>query len=370
MAVKRDYYEILGVDRNASEEEIKKAFRKLAFKYHPDHNREENSGELFKEVNEAYEILSDREKRAVYDRYGHAGTDNSFSSGFGDMDFSGFGDIFETFFGGSTRSAKQGPQQGDDRVVNLNITFEEAVFGCSKDIKVTRIENCSVCHGTGAKPGVEPVRCPDCNGSGQIRRVQQSFFGRFANITTCPRCGGTGTIIPEPCQACRGSGKERVEKTLNVKIPAGVDDGSQMVMRGEGDSGRRGGLSGNLYINLSVSPHEYFVRRGDDIIYELPVNFVQAALGCEVEVPGLAGKNKIKIPAGSQTGKLFRLKGQGVARLNKHGRGDQLVFLVVVTPDKLNDKQKKLLKELQESFTDQNMPPKDRWKDWLNGLKD
>mgnify|MGYP000036670820 CR=1 FL=1 len=200
--------------------------------------------------------------------------------------------------------------------------------------------------------------------------MQQSFFGRFANITTCPRCGGTGTIIPEPCQACRGSGKERVEKTLNVKIPAGVDDGSQMVMRGEGDSGRRGGLSGNLYINLSVSPHEYFVRRGDDIIYELPVNFVQAALGCEVEVPGLAGKNKIKIPAGSQTGKLFRLKGQGVARLNKHGRGDQLVFLVVVTPDKLNDKQKKLLKELQESFTDQNMPPKDRWKDWLNGLKD
>ncbi len=371
MATKRDYYEVLGVERNASDEDIKKAFRKLAFKYHPDHNKEDNSGEAFKEINEAYEVLSDRDKRAAYDRYGHAGLDSSWGSrGFEGMDFGGFGDIFDAFFGSSGTATRQGPQQGADQRVSITITFDEAVFGAEKQIKVSRIENCSVCHGSGAKPGTSPIRCPTCNGTGQIRRVQQSIFGRFTNVAACSRCHGLGTIITEPCSQCRGSGKERVEREIVVRIPAGIDEGAQVVMRGEGDSGNRGGPSGNLYIAVSVKPHEFFIRRGDDIIYEMPVNFVQAALGDEVEVPNLAGKTKIKVPPGSQTGKLFRLKGQGVTHVQRGGRGDQLVVLVVLTPDSLNDKQKQLLKELAGTLTPNNMPPSEKWRTWIDGVRD
>jgi molecular chaperone DnaJ len=214
------------------------------------------------------------------------------------------------------------------------------------------------------------VRCTTCNGTGQIRKVQQSIFGRFTNITTCSTCRGRGTVIKEACPQCKGSGRERFERNINVRIPPGVDHGSQVIMRGEGDSGSLGGPSGNLYINIAVKAHEYFVRRGDDIIYELPLNFVQATLGDEVEVPGLAGKTKIKIPAGSQTGKLFRLKGQGIAHLNKGGRGDQLVILVVITPESLNDKQRQLLKELGSSLTPGNMPPREKWKNWIDGVRD
>lgn len=370
MTTKRDYYEILGVDRNASDEEIKKAFRKLAFKYHPDHNHEDRSGEAFKEINEAYEVLSDRNKRAAYDRYGHAGMDSTFTRGFEGMDFGGFGDIFDAFFGGTTTSTRQGPQQGADQRASLEISFEEAVFGVEKTLKVNRVENCSVCHGTGSKPGVNPVRCPDCNGSGQIRRVQQSIFGRFTNITTCGRCRGAGTIITESCPQCRGSGRERYERNINVRIPAGIDDGAQVIMRGEGDSGIRGGPAGNLYITISVKPHAYFKRRGDDIIYELPLSFIQAALGDEVEVPNLAGKTKIKIPPGSQTGKIFRLKGQGVSHLQRSGRGDQIIILVVLTPESLNEKQRNMLKELGRSLTDENMPKPEKWKTWIDGVRD
>jgi molecular chaperone DnaJ len=370
MTTKRDYYEVLGVERNASDDEIKKAFRKLAFKYHPDHNREDNSGEAFKEINEAYEVLCDRDKRAAYDRYGHSGVESSRGRGFEGMDFGGFGDIFDAFFGGAASSTRQGPQQGADQQARLTITFEDAVFGAGKSFKVSRIEYCSVCHGLGSKPGVDPVRCGSCNGTGQIRRVQQSIFGRFTNITACTRCRGTGTIISEPCPQCRGSGKERFERELKVKIPPGVDDGAQIVMRGEGDSGSRGGPSGNLFITISVKPHEFFLRREDDIIYELPVTFIQAALGDEVEVPTLVGKTKIKIPPGSQTGKLFRLKGQGVTHVQRGGRGDQLVLLVVITPDSLNDKQKQLLKELAGSLKPENLPPRQKWKDWMDGIKD
>lgn len=371
MATKRDYYEILGVDRNASEEDIKKAFRKLAFKYHPDHNTEDKSGEAFKEINEAYGVLCDRDKRAAYDRYGHAGVDNGMGRGFEGMDFGGFGDIFDAFFGGATSTAsRQGPQQGGDLRAAMTITFEEAVFGCEKDIKVHRVENCSNCHGTGSKPGTDPIRCPNCGGSGQVRRVQQSIFGRFTNVTTCSQCQGSGSIIKEACPQCRGSGKQRVERQINVRIPAGVDNGAQVMMRGEGDSGSRGGPSGNLFINVTVKPHEFFIRRDDDIIYELPVNFVQAALGDEVDVPGLAGKTRIKIPPGSQTGKLFRLKGQGVAHLQRSGRGDQLVVLVVLTPESLNNQQKNLLKELGNSLTGSNLPPKEKWKTWIDGVRD
>lgn len=369
MATKRDYYEILGIGRNATDEDIKKAFRKLAFKYHPDHNHDDSSGEAFKEINEAYEILSDPNRRAAYDRYGHAGVNNNGGSGFGGMDFGGFGDIFDAFFGGATTTARQGPVQGADRRASLTITFEEAAFGSEKDVKLSRIENCSVCHGLGSKPGVNPMRCPACNGTGQIRRVQQSIFGRFTNIAICDRCHGVGTIITDPCPQCRGSGKDRFERTISVKIPAGVDDGSQVIVRGEGDSGSRGGPAGNLYITLMVKPHAFFLRHGDDIIYELPVNIAQAALGDEVEVPSLVGKTRIKIPPGSQTGKLFRFKGQGISHLNRGGRGDQLVLLVIVTPDSLNDKQRELLKALAETFTPANMPPPEKWKTWLDGFK-
>ncbi|MBN1188323.1 MAG: molecular chaperone DnaJ [Dehalococcoidales bacterium] len=370
MATKRDYYDVLGVDRNASDEEIKRAFRKLAFKYHPDHNHDDRSGEAFKEVNEAYEVLSDHDKRAVYDRYGHAGVQNGMGRGFEGMDFSGFGDIFEAFFGGATGTARQGPQQGSDRQVEMTISFEEAAFGCEKQIKVTRVEHCSLCHGVGSKPGVDPVRCTACNGTGQIRRVQQSIFGRFTNVTTCSACRGRGTVIKESCPQCRGSGRERVERNINVRIPPGVDHGSQVMMRGEGDSGSLGGPSGNLYITISVQPHEYFRRRGNDIIYELPLNVFQAALGDEVEVPGLVGKTKIKIPPGSQTGKLFRLKGQGIAHLNKSGRGDQLIILVVLVPESLNDKQRQLFKDLSGSLTSDNMPKREKWKQWIDGVRD
>jgi molecular chaperone DnaJ len=367
---KRDYYEVLGIERNATDDDIKKAFRKLAFKYHPDHNQEEDDGEAFKEVNEAYQVLSDRDKRSVYDRYGHVGSESSFSRGFEDADLSGFGDIFDAFFGGATGPTHQGPQAGNDQKTNLTLTFEEAVFGTEKELHISRIEHCSVCHGLGSKPGINPTRCPMCNGSGQIRRVQQSIFGRFTNVATCSRCHGEGTVISEPCLKCQGSGRERAERTISIKIPPGVDDTSQVVMRGEGDSGSKGGPNGNLFINLSVKPHPYFVRREDDIVYELPINFVQAALGDEVEVPGLSGKTKIKIPAGSQTGKVFRLKGQGVSHLKRNGRGDQIILLVVVTPETLNDKQRQLLKELGASLTGQNMPAPEKWKNWLDGAKD
>lgn len=367
---KRDYYEVLGIERNASDEEIKKAFRKLAFKYHPDHNREDSAHEDFKELNEAYEVLADHDKRSVYDRYGHADAEKSYGRGFEGMDVSGFGDIFDAFFGGANASARQGPQAGNDQKTNLTITFEEAVFGCEKELHISRVEHCSVCHGIGSKPGVNPTRCPVCNGSGQIRRVQQSIFGRFTNVATCNRCHGEGSIITEPCTKCQGSGRERVDRNISIKIPPGVDNNAQVVMRGEGDAGSRGGPNGNLFISLTVKPHAHFIRREDDIIYELAVNFVQAALGDEVEVPGLAGKTKIKIPSGSQTGKIFRLKGQGVAHLKRSGRGDQIILLTVVTPEQLNDKQRQMLKELGASFSGQNMPSAEKRKNWLEGVKE
>jgi molecular chaperone DnaJ len=369
MASKRDYYEILGLGRNANDDDIKKAFRKMAFKYHPDHNQEDHSGEAFKEVNEAYEVLSDHDKRATYDRYGHAGTEGGFGQGFNGMEFGGFGDIFDAFFGGSGTATSQAPKQGADLQTSLNIEFEEAAFGSEKNLRISHVENCSLCHGLRSKPGSQPMRCPDCNGAGQVRRVQQSVFGRFTNVTTCGRCRGEGSIITETCTQCKGTGKERVERSLNVKIPPGVDDGAQIILRGEGDAGNRGGPSGDLYISLSVKPHAFFLRREDDIIYELPVNFVQAALGDELEVPCLSGKTRIKIPSGSQTGKVIRLKGQGIAHLKRGGRGDQIVLLVVVTPDSLNDKQRKLLKELAETLTPANMPSGEKWKGWTDAFK-
>ncbi|MCL0091464.1 molecular chaperone DnaJ [Dehalococcoidales bacterium] len=354
MPTKRDYYEILGIDRNATEEEIKKAFRKLAFIYHPDRNREDGAEEKFKEINEAYEVLSDPDKRAAYDRFGHS---EGFR-GFDGFDFGGFGEIFDAFFGGPTTAARQAPQRGADLHYGITISLEEAAFGCQKEINISRIENCSLCHGIGSKPGSQPSRCPSCNGSGQVRRVQRSIFGRFTNITTCSQCHGEGRIITEPCPQCRGTGREKRQRIVLVKIPAGVDNGSQICLRGEGQAGTRGGSPGDLYVTLTVEQHPFFLRDGDNILYELPINIAQAALGAEVEVPTLDGNIKLKIPAGSQTGNVFRLKGRGIPHLHKSGRGDLLVTLFVVIPEKLTEKQRQLLKELASSLGPANMPPK------------
>ncbi|MDH5695105.1 MAG: molecular chaperone DnaJ [Dehalococcoidia bacterium] len=356
MPTKRDYYEVLGIDRNATDEEIRRAFRKLAFQYHPDHNRGDKTGEKFKEVNEAYEVLSDPEKRVAYDRFGHGGAEGFFGRGFEGFEFSGFGDIFDAFFGGAATATRQAPQRGADLSYGFTITFEEAALGCKKEITILRTENCSLCHGVGCKPGSQPSRCPNCNGTGQVRRVQQSLFGRFTHTTICPQCHGEGRIITEPCPQCQGTGKEKHKRNISVKIPAGVDNGSQIRLRGEGEAGTRGGSPGNLYIALSVREHEFFTRYDDDILYELPINFAQAALGTEVEVPTLDGETKLKIPAGSQTGQVFRLKGQGIAHLQGGRRGDQLVTLFVVTPESLTEKQRQLLQELANSLGPANIP--------------
>jgi molecular chaperone DnaJ len=319
MAIKRDYYEVLGVSRTATDEEIKKAFRKLAFKYHPDRNRDDGTEERFKEINEAYEVLSDANKRAAYNHYGHAGTEGFFARGFEGFDFGGFGDIFDAFFG-------------------------------EKEISIKRTEICSLCHGIGAKQGSQPSQCPNCNGTGKVRRVQRSLFGRFINTTLCNQCQGEGKIIAEPCPQCRGAGREKHQRHIPVEIPPGVENGSQIRLSGEGEAGVRGGSSGYLYVTLSVAKHELFDRDGDNILYELPINFAQAALGTEVEVPTLYGKTKLNIPSGSQTGKVFRLKDKGIPHLRRGGRGDQLVRLFVVTPDSLTKQQRQLFQELAQTL--------------------
>ncbi len=347
MASKRDYYEVLGVDRDATDEELRKAFRKLAFKYHPDHNRDDGAESKFKEVNEAYQVLSDSSKRSGYDRFGHDGGERAFGRG---SDTFGFGDIFDAFFGGATTATQQAPQRGGSLQYRATLTLEEAAFGSEREVELTRTENCSECHGTGSKPGTQPARCPNCDGAGQVRRVQSSIFGRFTNITSCPQCHGDGQIITEPCPHCRGSGREKKKRTVSVKIPAGVDNDNQMRLRGEGDAGTRGGPSGDLLVVISVKQHEYFDREGDNVLYELPVNFAQAALGTEVEVPTLEGDTSLKVPAGCQPGTVIRLKGRGIPHLNGRGRGDQLVTVDVVTPGSLNKEQRRLFEELADSL--------------------
>ena len=358
MVTKRDYYEVLGVSRNASEEEIKKAFRKLAFSYHPDRNRDDGAEERFKEVNEAYEVLSDANKRTAYDQFGHSGADGFFTRGFEGFDFSGFGDIFDAFFDGMTYATRRAPQRGADRHYQTTISFEEAAFGCEKEIKIKRTEVCSLCHGTGAKPGSQLSQCPNCHGTGQVRRVQRSLFGRFMNTTICNQCQGEGKVITESCPQCRGTGREKNERRISIKIPPGVEDGNQIRLTGDGEAGMRGGSPGNLYITLSVRQHEFFVRDGDDILYELPINFAQAALGTEIEVPTLYGKTKLNIPAGSQTGKTFRLKDKGVSHLHRNGRGDQIVSLFVTTPESLTKQQRKLFQELASTLNPTKKSPR------------
>ena len=359
MTRKRDYYDILGVNRNASATEIKKSFRKLAFELHPDRNKDHGAEEKFKEISEAYEVLSDPDKRAAYDRFGHAGAQGFGGRGFDGFDFGGFGDIFEAFFGGAT-TRRSGPQRGGDLRYSLTISFEDAVFGCEKEVEIARTEKCSVCKGTKSEPGSSPERCPSCNGTGEVRRAQRSIFGQFINVTACNQCRGEGRIITRPCQHCRGQGKERLTRKIEIRVPAGVDEGTQIRLSGEGDVGRNGGSPGNLYVSLSVRKHKLFKRDGNDILYELPINFAQAALGDELEIPTLDGEASLKIPAGCQTGKIFRVKVKGVPHLRGNGRGDQLVRVHVVTPQSLDARQKKILQELSETLEEAKLPKQDK----------
>ncbi len=360
MGVKKDYYDILGVDRGASEDEIKRAYRRLARQYHPDVNKSPDAESRFKEINEAYQVLSDPEKRAMYDRYGHAGVDEG--AGFSGFDFGGFGgfgdfgDIFDELFGfGSRRRRSGGPRRGEHIHVSVTISFEEAVFGTEREIEVRREEVCPHCHGTGAEPGTSPSRCPVCGGTGQVRRVRQSILGSFVQVTTCPRCGGTGEIITTPCSVCHGRKKVTITRRINVKIPAGIDDGMQIRLSGEGHAGENGGPSGNLYVEVKVKPHPFFKREGDDIYLDLPINISQAALGDVVKVPTLYGTEELKIPAGTQHGRKFVLKGKGVPHVRGSGKGDQIVTVRVVVPTKLSKKQRELLEELGETLGRENL---------------
>ncbi len=354
MVAKQDYYEVLGVGRSASDEEIKRAFRRLARQYHPDVNKDPDAETRFKEINEAYEILRDPQKRAAYDRFGHAGVSpNGGGGGYSDFaGFGGLGDIFEEFFGFGTRAgaARQGPARGADLRAQLVLTFEEAVFGTEKEIEITRLEQCPECNGTGAEPGTQPRRCPECNGRGEIRRVQQTLFGSFVNVTACPRCGGRGEVVGTPCSRCHGEQRIPVVKRLMVTVPAGVDDGTQVRLAGEGESGVRGGPKGNLYVSLRVQPHRYFRRQENNILLDLNISIVQAALGDKIKVATLDGEESLAIPAGTQTGASFRLRGKGVPFLRHSGRGDQIVTVHVRTPTNLTSQQKKLLRELGESL--------------------
>ncbi|HEY8346613.1 MAG TPA: molecular chaperone DnaJ [Symbiobacteriaceae bacterium] len=349
MATKRDYYEILGVPRNATEEEIRKAFRTLARKYHPDANKDDpNAAEKFKEINEAYQVLSDPEKRARYDQFGHAAEQmNAGGNPFEGMDFgdSPFSDIFDIFFGGG-RQRQRGPERGADLQYELEISLQEAAFGCTKEIRVPRTELCDTCHGSGAKPGTSPITCPKCGGTGQIRISQTTVFGRFVNVSTCDRCHGEGRIVEHPCPTCRGRRYVKRFHTVEVRIPAGVDTGSRLRMAGYGESGERGGPPGDLYIVLRVRPDSRFERRGDDIYTEVTISMVQAALGTEVEVPTLEGTETVQIPAGTQHGDTIQLRGKGVRHLRGTGRGDQYVVVRVRTPTHLSERERELLREL------------------------
>ena len=354
---KRDYYEILGVQRGASEDEIKKAFRRLARQYHPDVNKEKGAEESFKEINEAYEVLGDAQKRQAYDRFGHAGVGAGAGAGAG-APFEGFGfgsfsDLFEQIFAGAAGGAATGQrrgatQRGADLRYDLTLSFEEAVKGTQKEIEIPRWESCPTCHGNGAQPGTNTQRCPACQGTGEIRRVQQSIFGQFVNVMVCDRCRGEGRVITTPCERCQGQGRVRNVRRVTVNIPAGVDDGITVRVTGEGEAPQRGGTPGNLFVALSVKPHEYFKRQGQDILYELPVTFGEATLGAEVEVPTLDGKETLKIPDGTQSGKTFRLKGKGVPVVHSSARGDELVTINVVIPKSLTARQKELLREFAE----------------------
>ncbi len=348
MADKRDYYEVLGVSRNASQDEIKKAYRRLARKYHPDVNKEGGADKKFKEVGEAYEILKDPERRAQYDRFGHSAFENG---GFGQQGFDnmgGFDDIFDMFFGGGQRSGRtrrRGPDKGADLRYDMEITLKQAAFGHETKIEIPRAEQCSKCNGTGAAEGTTPKSCNKCGGTGQVQYAQNTPFGRIVNARTCDACRGEGQIIDTPCSTCRGTGKTRRTKKIDIKIPAGVETGTRLRVSGEGEAGDRGGPSGDLYVFIQVKEDDFFQREGDHLYCEIPISFVQASLGDEIKVPTLNGRANLKIPAGTQSESMFKLKGKGIPNLRGYGKGDQYIRVKVAVPRKINDKQRELLNE-------------------------
>jgi molecular chaperone DnaJ len=349
MTIKADYYEILGVPRNASSEDIKKAFRQQALKYHPDRNDDPDASEKFKDAAEAYQILSDAEQRAAYDRFGHAGVKNGAGAqGFSGFEgFGGFGDIFDAFFGGATRSR---PRAGRDLEFEVKISFDKAAFGAEERIKLNRVEVCDRCSGSKAEPGTEVERCSTCGGSGQVRRVQRNIFGQFQQVSACSTCGGDGRTARTACSSCRGAGRRRRARTIAVNIPPGVDNGTRIRIRDEGEAGEPGAPAGDLYVYVSVEEHEYFRRSGNDLIVGVEINMAQAALGDTVEIPTLQGARELKIPAGTQSGHIFRVRGEGIANVQSGRRGDELVEIIVATPRKLSSRQKELLAELRDSL--------------------
>jgi molecular chaperone DnaJ len=363
----RDYYEVLGVPRSASPEDLKSAFRRLARQYHPDVNNSSDAEERFKEINEAYAVLSDPDRRSAYDRFGHAGVRGPSGAPDFNVDFSDFADIFGEFFGfgRSSRQARNAPRRGADLQYRVELTFEESIFGVDKEIEITRDEVCSHCNGSGAEPGTSPVRCATCNGRGEVRQVRQTILGSMVQVTTCPACNGQGETISTPCKTCNGRGLERRTRKKVVSVPAGVDTGNQIRLAGEGQPGTNGGPNGNLYLVVQVKPHKYFKRREHDILLDLEINLAQATLGAGVEVPTVDGVEKLDIPPGTQPGKVLRLRGKGVPHLRSNGRGDQLVMINVVVPKSLTSEQRHLFEQLAASLGTEVKPQEKGFLEWI-----
>ncbi len=366
----RDYYEVLGVSRSATQDELKAAFRRLARQYHPDVNDSPDAEERFKEINEAFAVLSDEQRRGAYDRYGHEGVRGPNGMPNFTVDFSDFADIFGDLFGfggfgRTSQRARNAPRRGADLQYRLDLTFEEAVFGVEKEIEITRDELCGTCNGSGAEPGTSPVRCSTCNGSGEVRRTRQTILGSMVQVTTCPACNGQGETISTPCHTCKGRGLERRNRKKVISVPAGVDSGTQIRLAGEGQPGVNGGPNGNLFIAIKVKAHKYFHRREYDVLLDLNVNIAQATLGADVEIPTVDGPTMLKIPNGTQPGKILRLRGKGIPKLRGNGRGDQLVVINVEVPINVDNDQRQLFEQLAESLGSEVRPQERGFLDWL-----
>ncbi|MGB7115160.1 MAG: molecular chaperone DnaJ [Anaerolineales bacterium] len=366
----RDYYEVLGVSRSATQDELKAAFRRLARQYHPDVNDSPDAEERFKEINEAFAVLSDEQRRGAYDRYGHEGVRGPNGMPNFTVDFSDFADVFGDLFGfggfgRTSQRARNAPRRGADLQYRLDLTFEEAVFGVEKEIEITRDELCATCNGSGAEPGTSPVRCSTCNGSGEVRRTRQTILGSMVQVTTCPACNGQGEIISTPCHTCKGRGLERRNRKKVISVPAGVDSGTQIRLAGEGQPGVYGGPNGNLFIAIKVQAHKYFHRREYDVLLDLNVNIAQATLGADVEIPTVDGPTMLKIPNGTQPGKILRLRGKGIPKLRGNGRGDQLVVINVEVPINVDNDQRQLFEQLAESLGSEVRPQERGFLDWL-----